>query len=105
MSCFASLFQASVGPVPIERSRDFAHAVVEKVCSGSRYVIEPPWYLGLYYFRVFIPELAEWGMRLFYVTPPGVPAIEDLAKKLVDLPFVKDIMYPPSVRSPEIKQD
>ncbi|XP_078156129.1 11-beta-hydroxysteroid dehydrogenase A-like isoform X1 [Carex rostrata] len=99
------LRDASVGIVPIERTRDFARSVVERVCNGASCVIEPPWYLGLYYFRAFIPEVTEWGMRLFYVTPPGVPATEDLAKKLMDLPFVKYILYPPPVRSPEIKRD
>ncbi|XP_078156130.1 11-beta-hydroxysteroid dehydrogenase A-like isoform X2 [Carex rostrata] len=100
-----TIYNASVGIVPIERTRDFARSVVERVCNGASCVIEPPWYLGLYYFRAFIPEVTEWGMRLFYVTPPGVPATEDLAKKLMDLPFVKYILYPPPVRSPEIKRD
>ncbi|KAJ3697261.1 hypothetical protein LUZ61_000966 [Rhynchospora tenuis] len=99
------LRDASLGIVPIERTKAFAHAVVERVRSGARWVLEPPWYIGLYYIRVLIPEVAEWGMRLLYVTPPGVPATEDLAKKLADLPFVKEILYPPSVRSPEIKRD
>ncbi|KAJ3675804.1 hypothetical protein LUZ60_004846 [Juncus effusus] len=97
------LRDAALGPAPVERTEAFARSIVKATCRGARYVLEPPWWWGMYYFRVFIPDISEWLIRFLYATPPGVPATENLAKKLVDLPFVKDVLYPPSLRSPKIK--
>ncbi|XP_072962211.1 11-beta-hydroxysteroid dehydrogenase A-like [Typha angustifolia] len=90
--------------VPVERTEDCAKAIVKGACRGAWYVIEPPWFISLYFFRVFMPEIVGWSMRLLYMTLPGVPAATSaLTKKLLDLSALKDLLYPSSIQSPEIK--
>ncbi|KAE8705210.1 hypothetical protein F3Y22_tig00110429pilonHSYRG00214 [Hibiscus syriacus] len=46
------------------------------------------------------PELVEWGYRFFTL---GAPQQEAPNKKILDLTGLKNVVYPASIRSPEIK--
>ncbi|KAL6652780.1 hypothetical protein ACP70R_011705 [Stipagrostis hirtigluma subsp. patula] len=94
---------AILGPTPVERVGDFARTVVRDVCRGARYVFEPRWYMGVYLLRACLPELLAWNARLLTVNRVGTPTTDTLGKRLVDLPGVRRLVQPPSLRSPEIK--
>ncbi|KAL6874371.1 hypothetical protein ACP4OV_013391 [Aristida adscensionis] len=94
---------AILGPTPAQRVDDFARTVVRDVCRGARYVFEPRWYMGVYLLRVCFPELLAWNSRLLTVSRIGGATTDTLGKRLVDLPGVRGITQPPSLWSPEIK--
>ncbi|KAF8715385.1 hypothetical protein HU200_027024 [Digitaria exilis] len=95
---------AILGPTPAERVGDFARTVVRDVCRGARYVFEPRWYMGVYLLRVCLPEVLSWSSRLLTVDGAGgVSSTDTLGKWLVELPSVRRATQPPSLRSPEIK--
>ncbi|CAO2034791.1 unnamed protein product [Urochloa humidicola] len=96
---------AILGPTPVERVGDFARTVVRDVCRGSRYVFEPRWYMGVYLLRVCLPEVLAWNSRLLTVNRAGEASTTDtLGKWLVELPGVRRATQPPSLQSPEIKE-
>ena len=97
------LAQAILGPTPAERVGDFARTVVRDVCRGARSVFEPRWYMGVYLLRVCLPEVLAWNSRILTVHRAGASSTDTLGKWLVELPGVRRATLPPSLRSPEIK--
>ena len=97
------LAQAILGPTPAEHVGDFARTVVRDVCRGARYMFEPRWYMGVYLLRVCLPEVLAWNSRLLTVHRAGASSTDTLGKWLVELPGVRRATQPPSLRSPEIK--
>ncbi|GJN27818.1 hypothetical protein PR202_gb15870 [Eleusine coracana subsp. coracana] len=95
---------AVLGPTPADRVGDFARTVVRDVCRGARYVFEPRWYMGVYFLRACVPEVLAWNSRLLTINRVGASSTDTLGKWLVDLPGVRGIVQPPSLRSPEIKE-
>lgn len=55
--------------------------------------------------KVFCPELLEWGYKFFYMARPGAPAEEAPSKKILDYTGAKNVLYPESLHTPEIKTD
>jgi 11beta/17beta-hydroxysteroid dehydrogenase len=100
-ACF--VLQAILGPTPAEPVGDFARTVVRDVCRGARYVFEPRWYMGVYLLRACLPEVLAWNSRLLTVDTVGASTTDTLGKWLVELPGVRRVVQPPSLRSPEIK--
>ncbi|KAJ4814736.1 Hydroxysteroid dehydrogenase 1 [Rhynchospora pubera] len=98
------LRDAMLGLVPVQPAKDFAKAVVGRVCTGARYIIEPKWWYGLYFHRVFIPEIVDYWQRLLYSVSPQVPATRSLSKRMLYSP-IKRILYAQSIQSPEIKRE
>ncbi|KAG2571705.1 11-beta-hydroxysteroid dehydrogenase 1A-like [Panicum virgatum] len=94
---------AILGPTPAERVGDFARTVVRDVCRGARSVFEPRWYMGVYLLRVCLPEVLAWNSRILTVHRAGASSTDTLGKWLVELPGVRRATQPPSLRSPEIK--
>jgi 11beta/17beta-hydroxysteroid dehydrogenase len=77
--------------------------MVRDVCRGARYVFEPRWYMGVYLLRACLPEVLAWNSRLLTVDTVGASTTDTLGKWLVELPGVRRVVQPPSLRSPEIK--
>lgn len=94
-----------VSALPVERVQDCANAIVKSVCCGQRCLIEPAWYKVVYMWKVFCPELLEWGYKFFYMARPGAPAEEAPSKKILDYTGAKNVLYPEFLHTPEIKTD
>ncbi|KAJ4818752.1 11-beta-hydroxysteroid dehydrogenase-like protein [Rhynchospora pubera] len=96
---------AQIGLMPVIYAENCAKAIVDAVCRGDRYLTIPTWFRVLYLWRVFAPEVPEWCYRMMYMTRPGQPATEALGKKMVDATGAKDVLYPSSLHTSEIKKD
>ncbi|KAL6584353.1 hypothetical protein OROMI_003642 [Orobanche minor] len=89
--------------VPIELVVRLAKATVDSACRGDKYLTVPPWFKTTFLVKLLLPEAVDWFNRWFFITGPNIPPTEAISKKVVDLPGVKDIVWPDSVRSPKIK--
>jgi hypothetical protein len=75
--------------------------VVRDVCRGARYVFEPRWYLAVYMFRVFFPDILAWNSRLLTVDSVGPATTDTLGKTILDMPGVRWFTQPASLQTPE----
>lgn len=91
--------------VPIELVGKLAKATVNSACRGDEYLTVPPWFRTTYFIKMLCPEPVDWFNRWFSITEPGIPQTEAISKKVIDLPGLKDILWPDSVRSPKIKSN
>nr|ABO71657.1 short-chain dehydrogenase reductase [Brassica napus] len=82
-----------------------AKGIVKGVCRKERYVTEPSWFKVTYLWKVFCPELIEWGCRLMFLSGHGTPEENALNKKILDIPGVRSALYPEPIRTPEIKSE
>ncbi|KAL1541815.1 11beta-hydroxysteroid dehydrogenase [Salvia divinorum] len=89
--------------VPVETVGRCAGAVVKSACRGDSYLTWPPWMGATFFVKALCPEAVDWFNHWYLLTDPGVPPTQAISKKVVDLPGVKDIMWPDSIRSPTIK--
>ncbi|KAL7139624.1 hypothetical protein ABFS83_09G065600 [Erythranthe nasuta] len=90
--------------VPIERVARLAESTVNAARRGDKYLTVPPWFKTTLFIKMFCPEGVDWFNRWFSITEPGIPQTEAISKKVVDLPGLKDLLWPDSVRSPKIKK-
>ncbi|XVE63700.1 hypothetical protein DITRI_Ditri07aG0040900 [Diplodiscus trichospermus] len=91
-----------VGSIPVGSVSGCAKAIVNSACRGDRYLTQPSWFSVTYLWKVFFPEVIEWGFRLFYFSRAGAEAP---SKKILDLSGAEEVVYPPTMLSPEIKKD
>ncbi|CAA0831761.1 11-beta-hydroxysteroid dehydrogenase 1A [Striga hermonthica] len=89
--------------VPIELVGRFAKATVNSACREDKYLTIPPWFRTTYYVKLLCPELIDWFNHWFCMTGPGVPETEAISYKLIQIPGLKDAIWPDSVQSPKIK--
>ncbi|KAK4846629.1 hypothetical protein QYF36_020063 [Acer negundo] len=94
-----------VSAAPIGSVISCAKAIVNSACRGERYLTEPSWFRVTYWLKVFCPEVIEWSYRLFYLTRPGDPSTEALSKRVLDFTGTKNVLYPTSIQSPDIKTE
>ncbi|OVA17458.1 Short-chain dehydrogenase/reductase SDR [Macleaya cordata] len=94
-----------IGPVPVLLAEKSAKGIVNSVRRGERYVTEPSWFKVTYLWKVFCPEVLEWWFRLLLLTEPGTSHREALNKKILDVTGAKNILYPASIQTPELKAD
>ncbi|KAB1217490.1 11-beta-hydroxysteroid dehydrogenase 1B [Morella rubra] len=99
------LRDVQVSAIPVETVRSCARAIVNSACRGERYLTEPPWFKVTYFWKVFCPEVLECCYRVMYMNRPGTPDKEAPSKKILDLTGAKNILYPSTLHSPEIKTD
>lgn len=97
--------QVQVSAIPVETVRSCARAIVNSACRGERYLTEPPWFKVTYFWKVFCPKVLECCYRVMYMNRPGTPDKEAPSKKILDLTGAKNILYPSTLHSPEIKTD
>ncbi|MCO5570029.1 hypothetical protein L7F22_023743 [Adiantum nelumboides] len=89
-----------VGPVPVAYVEDCAKAIIHGVARGHRYVRYPYWYTVLILYRIFAPEVLDALLSILYLKPaPGRKDGATLSKVLMELPGMKNLLYPPSIRS------
>ncbi|XWS60237.1 hypothetical protein CRYUN_Cryun07bG0018600 [Craigia yunnanensis] len=94
-----------VSAIPVGSASGCAQAIVNSACRGDRYLTQPSWFSVTYLWKVFFPEVIEWGYRFFYFSRPGAPQQEAPSKKILDLTGAKKVVYPPTIQSSEIKTD
>ena len=97
--------QVVVSVFPVGKAEGCAKAIVNSVCRSERHVTEPAWYRATYWWETFFPELNDRLLQLLYLTKFGDSASDSLSKMFVDLPGLKAMVYPSSIRSPEIKTE
>ncbi|EFJ15456.1 hypothetical protein SELMODRAFT_234271 [Selaginella moellendorffii] len=86
-----------VGPSPVASTQYCAKQIVSAATRGERYVVVPAWYKVSPLFRVFVPQLLETFISLFFVKElqPGKP----VTKVIMDsFPSVERVLYPPGMQ-------
>lgn len=91
--------------VPIEMAGRCAKAIVNSACRGDKYLTWPPWVGTTFFIKTLCPEVVDWFNRWYLITDPGVPSTQAISKQIIDLPGLKDILWPDSVRSSKIKSN
>ncbi|PIN14548.1 Hydroxysteroid 17-beta dehydrogenase 11 [Handroanthus impetiginosus] len=97
--------QVVMTAVPIELVGRSAKAIVNSACRGDKYLTVPSWFRTTFFIKMLCPEATDWFNRWFLITEPGIPPTEAISKKIIDLPGLKDILWPDTVRSPNIKSN
>lgn len=95
---------AEMSIVPIERAATSAKAIVDGACRGDVQLAEPWWVQTTMYWVAFFPEAVEWVNNWFLGAEPGASPLDAPSKKLLDVPGIRHVSQPPSVRSSEIKE-
>ncbi|XP_010536612.1 PREDICTED: 11-beta-hydroxysteroid dehydrogenase 1B [Tarenaya hassleriana] len=94
-----------IGVCPVGSVTDCARAIVRAVCRGQKYVTEPSWFKVTYLWKVFCPEIIEYGCRLLCMTGFGTSEKDALNKKILDMTGTRAILYPESIKTSQIKSD
>ncbi|EEF51744.1 Glucose 1-dehydrogenase, putative [Ricinus communis] len=74
-----------ISVVPLESTPRCAKAIVKAACRGDKYLTVPTWYLAMFFFKMFSPDVVEWSNRFFLIPPPGHSDSDAISKKVVDL--------------------
>ncbi|KAK7291540.1 hypothetical protein RIF29_06769 [Crotalaria pallida] len=99
------LRDVEVSAMPVGSASCCAKAIVNSTLRGDRYLTYPPWFRMTYVIKVLCPELLEWTFRMLYMTAPGANAKEAPSKKILDATGLKNLIYPSSIQSPEVKTE
>ncbi|KAJ4728819.1 11-beta-hydroxysteroid dehydrogenase [Melia azedarach] len=99
------LTDVQVGTIPVQPVSSCAKSIVNSACRGDRYLTEPSWFKITYWVKVLCPELIEWSYRLSYLARPEEPATEAPSKKVLDVTGAKNVSYPSTIHSPDIKTE
>ncbi|MBA0707844.1 hypothetical protein Golax_019855 [Gossypium laxum] len=94
-----------VSSIPVGSASGCAQAIVNSASKGDRYLTQPSWFRVTYLWKLFFPELVEWSYRLSHFSRPGAPHQQAPSKKILDFTGLKNVVYPSSIQSPEIKTD
>lgn len=90
-----------VGPAPVVYAEECAKAMVRGALRNHRYVRMPYWYTVFLLYRVFAPEVLDFMMALIYLVPvPGRKDKAPLSKALIEIPGMKGLLYPNTIRTP-----
>ena len=82
-------------------AEECAKALLRGAMRSERYVRIPFWYTVFLLYRIFAPEVMDFVQALIYLTPtPGRKDGAPISKALIDIPGMKALMYPTTVRSP-----
>jgi len=95
-----------VSATPVGSVSECAKSIVNGTLRGDRYLTAPAWFRMTYVVKVLCPELLEWSFRTLYLTrSSNTPAREAPSKKILDATGIKNVFYPSSIRSPEVKTE
>ncbi|KAF4361577.1 hypothetical protein F8388_007593 [Cannabis sativa] len=95
------LRDVQVSAIPVGTCQGCAKGIVKSALKGQRYLTEPSWFKVTYIWKVFCPEILEWGYRLFYLNKPGTEASETPSKKILDVSGAKNFLYPDTLQAPQ----
>ncbi|OMO84173.1 Short-chain dehydrogenase/reductase SDR [Corchorus capsularis] len=98
-----ALRDAQVSFTPVGSVSGCARAIVNSACRGDRYLTQPFWFGVTYLWKAFFPEVIELGYRIFALPSPETPHHEALSKRIMDFPGAKEVLYPSSIQSPDVK--
>ncbi|KAK2385031.1 hydroxysteroid dehydrogenase [Trifolium repens] len=92
--------------MPVGSVSECAKSIVNATLRGDRYLTVPAWFRMTYIVKVLCPELVEWSFRMLYLTgSKNIPAREAPSKKILDATGIKNLFYPSSIQSPEVKTE
>uniref|UniRef100_A0A0A9CMM9 Uncharacterized protein n=1 Tax=Arundo donax TaxID=35708 RepID=A0A0A9CMM9_ARUDO len=95
---------AQIGLFPVEYAKNCAKAIVQAARQGERYLTVPAWFRTMYLWRVFAPEVVEICYRLLYMHGHGASQTDAPRRKIAESGG-KQLLYPTSLRSDDIKSD
>ncbi|KAH7280367.1 hypothetical protein KP509_37G063800 [Ceratopteris richardii] len=99
------LRDTQLGPAPVAYAEECAKAIVRGAVRRHRYVRYPYWTTVMLLYRIFTPEVLDFLLWLLFLRPmPGRKDGAPLSKVLTEIPGVKTIFYPPSIRNIPPKQ-
>lgn len=90
---------------PVGSASGCAKAIVKSAARGDGYLTIPAWFRMTYVLKVFCPELMEWSFRFLYLSGRGTSPKEAYSKKILDATGAKDVLYPSSIQTPDVKTD
>ncbi|XP_037442281.1 uncharacterized protein LOC119310748 [Triticum dicoccoides] len=96
---------AQIGLFPVEYAKNCARAMVQAARQGDRYLTVPSWFGTMYLWRVFAPEVVEFCYRLLYMHRHGGGDQTDAPSKTMAQGGGKQMLYPSSLRSSDVKSD
>lgn len=88
----------------MEYAKNCAKAMVQAARQGERYLTVPAWFRTMYLWRVFAPEVVEFCYRLLYMHGHGFSQTDATSKKMAEA-GAKQLLYPSSLRSADIKNE
>lgn len=88
----------------MEYAKNCARAMVQAASQGERYLTVPAWFRAMYLWRVFAPEVVEICYRLLYMHVHGVRQTDAPSKTMAESGG-KQLLYPTSLRSDEVKSN
>jgi hypothetical protein len=92
--------------MPVGSVSECAKSIVNATLRGDRYLTVPAWFRMTYIVKVLCPELVEWSFRMLYLTgSKNISAREAPSKKILDATGIKNLFYPSSIQSPEVKTE
>ncbi|GAU50848.1 hypothetical protein TSUD_76160 [Trifolium subterraneum] len=95
-----------VSAMPVGSVSGCAKSIVNATLRGDRYLTVPAWFRMTYIVKVLCPELVEWSFRMLYLTgSKNIPAREAPSKKILDVTGIKNLFYPSSIQSPQVKTE
>ncbi|KAL3512561.1 hypothetical protein ACH5RR_025278 [Cinchona calisaya] len=94
-----------VNIMPVERAYACARAIVKGACRGDRHVTVPSWFNYTYFWKVFCPEVLEFGYRILFIAGSDSSPEDAFGKKLLDYTGADKILYPETVRVPQPKTE
>ncbi|KAM0862495.1 hypothetical protein ACQ4PT_045230 [Festuca glaucescens] len=95
---------AQIGLFPVEYAKNCARAMVQAARQGDRYLTVPAWFRTMYLWRVFAPEVVEFCYRLVYMHSQGANQT-DVPSKTMAEGGAKQLLYPSSLRSSDVKNE
>ncbi|WVZ78083.1 hypothetical protein U9M48_025848 [Paspalum notatum var. saurae] len=93
---------AQIGLFPVDYAKNCAKAMVQAAQQGERYLTVPAWFRAMYLWRVFAPEVVEICYRLLYMH--GGHGTRQPSKMMAESGG-KQLLYPTSLRSDDIKSE
>ncbi|CAJ2676652.1 unnamed protein product [Trifolium pratense] len=96
-----------VSAMPVGSVSGCAKSIVNATLRGDRYLTVPAWFRMTYIVKVLCPELVEWSFRMLYLSGSknNTPAREAPSKKILDATGIKNLFYPSSIQSPQVKTE
>ncbi|KAL6182655.1 hypothetical protein ACLB2K_044070 [Fragaria x ananassa] len=97
------LRDAEMSLMPVLPVKEAAEAIVDGACEGVKYLTVPAWVRQSIYWKVFSPETLEWCNRILLMSRSG-DETNTLSKKILDISGLKDLVYPDTIQSPQIRE-